>query len=99
MPPHVQLLGFSVDNITSIDRVLAAILHLGNIQFESDKEHVGSTITTPAEPPEVARLLGMEEEQVVKILTIRLLASQKEVVEAKLPPRKAKYSRDTLAKV
>lgn len=51
------------------------------------------------EAEQVARLLGMETEQVVKILTSKLLVSQKELVEAKLSPLKAKYSRDALAKV
>ena len=95
----MQVLGFSTDDITSIDRILASILHLGNIDFETDKDHVGSTITKPEEAREVARLLGMEEEQVVKILTSRVLASQKEVIHASLSPVKAKWSRDALAKV
>lgn len=47
----------------------------------------------------MARLLGIAKSDVVRILTSRLLASQKEQVEAKLTPLKAKYSRDALAKV
>ena len=60
---------------------------------------MGSVITADNEVVEVARLLGMEKEEVEKILITRLLPSQKEQVFAKLDPTKAKYSRDALAKV
>ena len=54
---------------------------------------------TDEEASQVARLLGMEKEEVAKILTRRILASQKEQVETKLSTIRAKYSRDALAKV
>lgn len=92
-------MNFSDDDIGSIHRILAAILHLGNIQFQPDEEGDGSIVMTDEEASQVARLLGMEKEEVAKILTRRILASQKEQVETKLSTIRAKYSRDALAKV
>ncbi len=84
--------------MTSIDRILAAILHLGNIEFE-DQGGVTSVITTEEEVGQVARLLGVDKEVLVRILTKRMLPSQKELIEASLPPLRAKFTRDALAKV
>lgn len=95
----MQALGFSEEDMSSIDRILAAILHLGNIQFVADEEGVGSLVSPEEEATQVARLLGMERVDVVRVLTSRILASQKERVVAKLAPFRAKFSRDALAKV
>lgn len=48
---------------------------------------------------EVARLLGMAQGEVEKILITRLFPSQKDQVFAQLSPTRAEYSRDALAKV
>ena len=95
----LQALGFSNDDISNMDRILAAVLHLGNIQFELDAGGVGSDITPPEAATLAAKMLGMDREMLVKILTCKILASKKENVVSKLSPQKAKYSRDALSKV
>ena len=47
----------------------------------------------------VSCLFHMENEELEHTLTRRVLASKKEQVYSKLPPSRAKYSRDALAKV
>lgn len=86
-------------DVTSVDRILGAILHLGNIQFELDETGVGSNITPEHEATEAARLLGMERELLVKILTSKIVASKKETVMSKHSPKRAEYSRDALSRV
>ena len=82
-----------------MDRILGAILHLGNIKFELDETGVGSNITPEEEATQAARLLGMDRELLVKILTSKIVASKVEIVMSKHSPKRAQYSRDALARV
>ncbi len=95
----MQAIGISQDLINATHKLLAAILHLGNIDFNSDEDGSGSVITNLEALANSAHLLNMEPEELKNTLTRRVLASKKEQVYSNLSPSGATYSRDALAKV
>lgn len=99
-PPFPQQsLGFSSDDQVNIQKLLAAILHLGNVKLEDAGDGESSKVGSMAELEKVARLLGTSKSELVKALTMRVVAAKTEVVEAKQNQARATYARDALAKV
>lgn len=99
----LKIVGFNDTYTETIWNIVASIAHLGNIKFEDSettdkcaisKESLDNEIKT------IARLLSIDETELVNALTTRLIATgAKDVVTANLTTKDAAYSRDAFAKV
>lgn len=94
-----QSLGFSADDQLSIQKLLGAILHLGNIKLVDAGDGESSRVSSMIVADRAAALLGTTKTALAKALTIRLVAAKGEVIEAQQTPARATYARDALAKV
>lgn len=98
----MEVVGISTEEQDAIFRVVAAILHLGNIEFSEGKETDSSTpkdknswfhLQTAAE------LLMCDENALEKSLCERIIVTRDENITKTLNPEAAVLSRDALAKV
>eukprot|EP00397_Hematodinium_sp_SG-2012_P000398 GEMP01000398.1.p1 GENE.GEMP01000398.1~~GEMP01000398.1.p1 ORF type:complete len:1716 (+),score=392.76 GEMP01000398.1:66-5213(+) len=96
-------LGFSSAKQNEMWRVIAAILHLGNAQFEpldiTGTNTTGSQLVSADPVKKAAELLDVGFELLEKCMTHRRLYVGKDVAEKPLPPYNATSSRDALAKL
>ncbi|XP_017042747.1 unconventional myosin ID [Drosophila ficusphila] len=91
-----KTLGFSTDEVQTIWRTIAAILHLGNVEFQtiedelviSNKQHLKST----------AKLLQVTESELSEALTKRVIAAGGNVMQKDHNATQAEYGKDALAK-
>ncbi|KAM4630562.1 unconventional myosin-Ig [Polymixia lowei] len=91
------VIGFSGEEIESIYRILATILHLGNIQFESDGEVV--QVVGPEAVNHIAELTTAEPDNVSKSLLFRTVATGGgEVIQKGHTEQEACFGRDAFAK-
>ncbi|XP_078440971.1 myosin-9-like [Wolffia australiana] len=97
----MDIVGISEEEQDSIFRVVAAILHLGNIDFAKGKE-IDSSI--PKDEKSIfhlkttAELLMCEPEALEDALCKRVMVTPEEVIQRTLDPLSAIVSRDGLAK-
>ena len=94
-----QALGFGNEDQLSIQKLLGAILHLGNIKMEDAGDGESSRVSSMIVAARAASLLGTTKTALAKALTTRLVAAKGDLVEANLNPARATYGRDALAKV
>ncbi|XP_077994009.1 unconventional myosin-Va-like isoform X2 [Glandiceps talaboti] len=93
------LLGISEANQAMIFRVMAAILHFGNVDFIETENQEGSKISPEDDSlPIVAQLLGIDGGQMKKWLCNRKIATVNEVMVKPLTKPQAFHARDALAK-
>ncbi|KAG1662253.1 Myosin-IA [Nymphon striatum] len=92
----MKTLGFISEQIETIWKILSAILHLGNIEFEerNDITHIKST----EQLQYVAELLCVTDDALSKALCHRVIAAMGEVMEKGHTVSEALYGRDALAK-
>ncbi|EDW78653.1 uncharacterized protein Dwil_GK21236 [Drosophila willistoni] len=91
-----KTLGFTADEVHTIWRTIAAILHLGNVEFQtiedelviSNKQHLQST----------AKLLQVTESELSQALTKRVIAAGGNVMQKDHNATQAEYGKDALAK-
>jgi len=93
-------LGFSEEKISHIFEITAAVLHMGNAEFDSDGNtgsHVSSS--TKKHVANAAKLLGVSAEDLEKVLTgnVNVLSSG-EKIPVTFNPAGAVAARDALAK-
>ena len=88
--------GFGENEVKSIWRLMAAILHLGNINFEEDGD--SSKITNEAPLNRVAKLLEVENSAAKDALTSRTVSAGGEIIAAQHTQEIAEYGRDAFAK-
>ncbi|KAJ3837340.1 P-loop containing nucleoside triphosphate hydrolase protein [Lentinula raphanica] len=98
----MQIIGLSAHEQSEILRMLATILWLGNVQFVED-DSGNSTISDPGVPEFVAYLLEVDAALLQKVLTIRVMETQRggrrgSVYDVPLNPAQAASGRDALAK-
>ena len=95
------LLGFAEDQQADMFRVLAAILHLGNVEIV-DADHDGSNISRNDEHLSAfCTLMGLDTasaEEMRKWLCFRQIISMKEVFTKPMNKHEATFARDALAK-
>ena len=94
-----QSLGFGAEDQLSIQKLLGAILHLGNIKLVDAGDGESSRVNSMIVAGRAASLLGTTKTLLAKALTVRLVAAKGEVIEAQQTPARATYARDALAKV
>ncbi|GMN50399.1 hypothetical protein TIFTF001_019550 [Ficus carica] len=98
----MEIVGISSDEQDAIFRVVAAILHLGNIEFAKGKEMDSST---PKDEKSwfhlktVAELLMCDVKLLEDSLCKRVIVTRDETITKWLDPESAAVSRDALAKV
>ncbi|XP_029370390.1 unconventional myosin-Ig isoform X2 [Echeneis naucrates] len=93
----LEVIGFSKEEINSIYQILASILLLGNLQFESDGESV--QILGQEAVNQISELTATEPESVSKTLLYRTVATGGgEVIEKGHTEQQACFGRDAFAK-
>ncbi|KAL6214452.1 hypothetical protein ACLB2K_013886 [Fragaria x ananassa] len=98
----MDIVGISTDEQDAIFRVVAAVLHLGNIEFAKGKEADSST---PKDEKSwfhlktVAELLMCDVKALEDSLCKRVIVTRDETITKWLDPEAAAVSRDALAKV
>ncbi|CAH3126805.1 unnamed protein product [Pocillopora meandrina] len=93
----MKSVGLSTEEKTTIWKIVAAILHLGNVEFVDDDEEQAS-IKNSEKLNIIAFLLGTEPRQVEKALCYRVVAANSEVVDKGHHAKEASHGRDALAK-
>lgn len=92
----LKALGFNGDELAMVWRIVAAVLHLGNIQFKTQDEQV--QITTRKQLTTAAQLLRVTEEEMQRSLTERVIAARGEIMAKTHDIQQAEFGRDALAK-
>ncbi|ESQ50397.1 hypothetical protein EUTSA_v10001881mg [Eutrema salsugineum] len=92
------IVGISLEEQEAIFRVLAAILHLGNIEFANGEE-ADSSVPKDKKSLKIAAELFMCDEQALEdSLCKRVMVTPEETISRCLDPESAAFSRDALAK-
>uniref|UniRef100_A0A673KY69 Unconventional myosin-Ig-like n=1 Tax=Sinocyclocheilus rhinocerous TaxID=307959 RepID=A0A673KY69_9TELE len=93
----LKVIGFTAEEIISIYKILSTILHLGNLQFTSDGEHV--ILVGEDTVKHISELTSTEPENARKTLLYRTVATGGgEVIEKGHNEQEASYGRDAFAK-
>ncbi|XP_045683574.1 unconventional myosin-Ig [Phyllostomus hastatus] len=94
----MRVIGFSSEEVDSVHRILAAILHLGNIEFvEMEEGHLA--VAEEVLVDHVAELTATPRGLVLRCLLARTVASGgREVIEKGHTAAEASYARDACAK-
>jgi myosin heavy subunit len=94
-------MGWSDDKIDNVLSIIAGILHLGQVKFESKLSEGGQEIAQLADEKTVAdaaKLLGVDLQKLITALTVRIMVTRGEEIRIDLAPDKAADARDSLAK-
>jgi myosin heavy subunit/ribosomal protein L13E len=94
-------MGFTTAETTNILRLVAGILHLGNVEFVDENGGESSSVNTRSQAvAHAARLLGVQSEALGHTLTHRSMVSgtRKSVIVIQLKPDSATDTRDSLAR-
>ncbi|CAH6786241.1 Myo15 [Phodopus roborovskii] len=97
----MEVLGFTSEDQDSIFRILASILHLGNVYFEkheTDAQEVASVVSA-REIQAVAELLQVSPEGLQKAITFKVTETIREKIFTPLTVESAVDARDAIAKV
>ncbi|XP_076267084.1 dilute class unconventional myosin isoform X2 [Rhynchophorus ferrugineus] len=102
----LKLLGFSDDDQQNIFKVLAGILHLGNIKFkpclikvENEQDQEGCTIPSSDKHLKIlSNLLELDQEELSQWLVTRKIVSMRDVYYKPMSTEDAAFARDALAK-
>ncbi|XP_075950250.1 unconventional myosin-Id [Anarhichas minor] len=92
----MKVIGFTGDEIQTVYKILATILHLGNLTFgvDGDVTLIESTKLVSV----IRELLSVKEENMEKALLYRTVATGRDVIEKQHTAQEAGYGRDALAK-
>lgn len=91
-----KILGFSEDEISTVWKVVAAILHLGNVEFKLEEESIG--ISNKSALASASKLLEVTEAEMRDSLTQRVIAARGDVMKKTHNISEAEFGRDALAK-
>ncbi|GMT03904.1 hypothetical protein PENTCL1PPCAC_26078, partial [Pristionchus entomophagus] len=96
----MKVLLFKDEEIASIFRLLASVLHIGNIRFakSADENQEEVFIHNGEELKKVAKLLEVPESVIASSLTTKTFSTHGEIVVSALSPQAALDTRDALAK-
>ncbi|KAL5007010.1 hypothetical protein ScPMuIL_015816, partial [Solemya velum] len=94
----MKVIGFAFKHAETLWKIVAAVLHLGNVEFDSidDKEEV--VVRDRSVVRDISTLLSVSEEDLTKALCYRVIAAGGNVVEKGLTVPQAYYARDAFAK-
>ena len=95
----MKISAFEPELVVTIWSIVAAVTHLGCVLFESSGVETRVSASSTATVKRVASLLSVDEAELGKSLTSRLIASgSRELVSKELSVADATYARDALAK-
>lgn len=97
----MRSMGWSEDKIDQVLSIVAGILHLGQVSFESKTSDGGQEIASIADEKTVAdaaKLLGVDLQKLITALTVRIMITRGDEIRIELTPDKAQDARDALAK-
>ncbi|XP_037133998.1 unconventional myosin-Id [Syngnathus acus] len=92
----MKVIGFTGDEVLTVYKILATILHLGNLTFGVDGDVTLIEDTTLVAV--MSELLSTQQENVEKALLFRTVATGRDVIEKQHTAQEANYGRDALAK-
>uniref|UniRef100_A0A1A8FRE7 Unconventional myosin-Id n=1 Tax=Nothobranchius korthausae TaxID=1143690 RepID=A0A1A8FRE7_9TELE len=92
----MKVIGFTGDEIQTVYKILATIMHLGNLTFGVDGDV--TLIENTKQVSVIRDLLSTKEENVEKALLYRTVATGRDVIEKQHTTQEASYGRDALAK-
>ncbi|KAM6931438.1 unconventional myosin-Ih [Xenentodon cancila] len=93
----LQVIDFDETDTSHLFSIVASVLHLGNVQFETDnKGH--ALLNNDTELLWVSNLLGVDAQSLQEELTFRKIEAQREQVLSPFTIDHAIYARDALAK-
>lgn len=92
-----SIINFTEEDINTVERILASIIHLTQIEFSSETAQ-GISVKSPATLITVAKLLNLDFEQLEKALINKTLKMPDESVETQKNKEQAEEGRDALAK-
>ena len=112
----MRITNFDPSLVKTIWSIVASVIHLGNISFESvddekdqnnnsknansERAHAKVSGESMEQIKIISKLLNIDEDELVKALTSRLIASgSKELMTTFHSVKEASYARDALAKV
>nr|ODN91163.1 chitin synthase [Cryptococcus depauperatus CBS 7841] len=95
-----KLLGMSSRLVAQVFQLLAAILHIGNLQFaaSTDPSHEGASVTNYDTIAIAAEFLGVSPEALAELFSLKTIMVRKEVCTTFLSPEQAEQVRDELAR-
>mmetsp|Transcript_12606 Transcript_12606/g.27352 ORF Transcript_12606/g.27352 Transcript_12606/m.27352 type:complete len:1624 (-) Transcript_12606:148-5019(-) len=97
----MRSMGWQEDKIDHVLSIIAGILHLGQVKFESKMSDGGQEIASIADEKTVAdaaKLLGVDLDKLITALTVRIMVTRGDEIRIDLDPTKASEARDSLAK-
>lgn len=92
----LSTLQFAKDEIETLWSVVAAVLHLGNVQFTTDEDKIQLKNTDVSQ--NVANLLQVTHDELKKALCERVIAAHGDIMRKEHTETQAFYGRDALAK-
>ncbi|NXM60673.1 MYO1D protein, partial [Illadopsis cleaveri] len=92
----MKVIGFKQEEIQTVYKIVAAILHLGNLKFCVDGDT--PTIENSKAVSVIAELLATRAELVEKALLFRTVATGRDVIDKQHTEQEATYGRDAFAK-
>ena len=99
----LRIMNFSSEEIQNIIEVVAAMLLMGNLNFERDRATSGSTEKSKIQNRKilssVARLLKIEESELEKSLTQRIVNAKGDSVKCTLNTDEAEQAQKSFVKV
>ncbi|XP_050790863.1 unconventional myosin-Id [Gopherus flavomarginatus] len=92
----MKVIGFKPEEVQTVYKILAAILHLGNLKFSVDGDtpviENGKVVSV------IADLLSTRSDMVEKALLFRTVATGRDVIDKQHTEQEATYGRDAFAK-
>ncbi|XP_018410704.1 PREDICTED: unconventional myosin-Id [Nanorana parkeri] len=92
----MKVIGFKPEEIQTVHKILATILHLGNLKFGVDGDI--PVIENSKVVSVVADLLGCKADLLEKSLLFRTVATGRDVIDKQHTEQEASYGRDAFAK-
>ncbi|GLV32974.1 Myosin 31DF [Carabus blaptoides fortunei] len=92
----LQTLSFSKSDVDTLWKVVAAVMHLGNVEFDMDEDRV--RVKNQKVASQVAQLLSVTESDLATALCERVIAARGDVIQKNHTRAEAEYGRDALGK-
>ncbi|NWU99710.1 MYO1D protein, partial [Upupa epops] len=92
----MKVIGFKQEEIQTVYKIVAAILHLGNLKFSVDGDT--PVIENSKVVSFIADLLSTKSDMVEKALLFRTVATGRDVIDKQHTEQEATYGRDAFAK-
>lgn len=102
MKSALSTLNFSNEQQIAIMKIMAGLLHLGEIEFVPDSDGEGSDVSFSDRVlnhlQKAADLIGIDMDALIYTLTVRIISTRNESYEKKLTPAQAENARDAMTK-